>query len=103
VNLTNLDRKLANLGINFTELSNYDKLILLKYYYNDGYKFDWGYNASKYGINKYVINYNFDSKTLWTTSTRCCKYSPFYFKSDELGREFITNFRDMLEEYFNNL
>ena len=48
VNLTNLDKKLANLGINFTELSNYDKLILLRDYYNDGYKFDWNYPISKY-------------------------------------------------------
>lgn len=102
VNLTNLDRKLANFGINFTELSNYDKLILLRDYYNDGYKFNWNYTNGKV-INKYSINYNFDAKILWTTSARCCKYSPFYFKSDELGREFITNFRGMLEEYFINL
>ena len=98
VNLTNLDKKLANLGINFTELSNYDKLILLRDYYNDGYKFDWSYSNSKY-----IINYNLDSKFLWTSSAWYYKYSPFYFKSEELGRKFIINFRDMLEEYFINL
>lgn len=94
VNLTNLD----SLGINFIELSNYDKLILLRDYYNDGYKFYWSYTNTKY-----VINYNFDCKILLTISTRYYKYSPFYFKSEELGRKFIINFRDMLEEYFINL
>lgn len=98
VNLTNLDRKLANLGINFTELSNYDKLILLRDYYNDGYDFDWNYTDTKY-----LINYNFDSKILWVTSTRYYKYSPFYFKSYELGKEFMSNFDTKLREYFINL
>ena len=98
VNLTNLDRKLANLGINFIELSNYDKLILLRDYYNNGYKFEWSYP-----ISKHVINYNLNSKVLWVSSTQYYKYSPFYFKSEELGRKFIINFRDTLEEYFINL
>jgi len=98
VNLTNLDRKLGNLDINFIELSNYDKLILLRDYYNDGYKFYWSYP-----ISKHVINCNLNSKALWVSSTQYYKYSPFYFKSEELGRKFILNFRDMLEEYFINL
>lgn len=98
VNLTNLDRKLANLGINFTELSNYDKLRMLRDYYNDDYEFNWCDNSFKY-----VINYNFDSKILWINTTRYHKYSPFYFKSEELGKEFMTNFDTKLREYFINL
>lgn len=98
MNLTNLDRKLANLGINFIEISDYDKLLILRDYYNDDYEFNWYDNSSKY-----IINYNFDSKILWITTTRYYKYSPFYFKSEELGKEFITNFRNILEEYFINL
>ena len=98
VKLTNLDRKLANLGINFIEISDYDKLLMLRDYYNDGYEFNWCDNSFKY-----VINYNFDSKILWITITRYHKYSPFYFKSEELGKEFMTNFGTKLREYFNNL
>ena len=89
---------LTNFGINFIELPNYDKLILLRDYYNNGYKFEWSYTN-----NKYVINCNLNSKVLWVTSTQYYKYSPFYFKSEELGRKFIINFRDVLEEYFINL
>ena len=98
MNLTNLYRKLANLGINFTELSNYDKLIILRDYYNDDYEFNWSDDSIKY-----IIHYKFGSKILWVTTTRYYKYSPFYFKSEELGKEFMTNFDTKLREYFNNL
>ena len=98
VNLTNLYRKLTSLGIDFTELPNYDKLLMLRDYYNDGYKFNWYVNSPKY-----IINYAFDSKLLWIATTRYHKHSPFYFKSEELGKEFMTNFDTELKEYFINL
>ena len=98
VNLTNVDRKLDNLDINFIELPNYDELILLRDYYNDGYKFNWSDNSPKY-----IINYSFDSKLLWVSPIRYYKHSPFYFKSEELGKEFMINFDTKLREYFNNL
>jgi hypothetical protein len=80
--------------------SMYDKLIELRDYYNEECKFNWYNNSPKYCISS---NFKDDFKLLHLVTIVNYKNSPFYFKSKELAEEFMTNFDDMLKEYFINL
>ena len=68
------------------------KLHLLRDEYRQGWKPDWCDNSDKYKITKMRSDYE-----IVVTFSTC--YSSFLsFKTKEVAKEFLTNFRDLIEE-----
>lgn len=66
------------------------KLIQLRDYYNDGWKPDWNNSETKYAIH--ARNNKLEVSTVGTVSF------VLTFKTDELRRTFLDNFRDLIEQ-----
>ena len=70
------------------------KLHLLRDEYRQGWKPDWSDNCNKYGIKWNMIAGKVKLDIAW------CKYNPIFlsFPTEEIASEFLTNFRDLIEE-----
>ena len=70
------------------------KLHLLRDEYRQGWKPDWSDNCNKYGIKWNMIAGKVKLDIAW------CKYNPIFFSfpTDEIASEFLTNFRELIEE-----
>ena len=62
--------------------------------YRQGWKPDWSDNCNKYGIKWNMIAGKVKLDIAW------CKYNPIFFSfpTDEIASEFLTNFRDLIEQ-----
>ena len=73
------------------------KLILLRDFYNNGWKPDWG----KIIENKYHINKNYDRETNVLSFNVQIAFSPLTFltfNNSEYAHEFLDNFRELIEQ-----
>lgn len=73
------------------------KLILLRDFYNNGWKPDWG----KIIENKYHINKNYDRETNVLSFNVQIAFNPLTFltfNNSEYAHEFLTNFRELIEQ-----
>ena len=70
------------------------KLHLLRDEYRQGWLPDWSDNCNKYGIKWNMIAGKAKLDIAW------CKYNPIFFSfpTDEIASEFLTNFRELIEE-----
>lgn len=72
-------------------LTALNKLIELRDYYNQNWKPDWAHTRDV----KYCIC--FDAYNLRVFSLRLCQH-PLAFKTQKLAKQFLQNFRDLIEE-----
>lgn len=73
------------------------KLILLRDFYNNNWKPDWG----KIIENKYHINKNYDRETNVLSFNVQIAFNPLTFltfNNSEYAHEFLTNFRELIEQ-----
>ena len=70
------------------------KLHLLRDEYRQGWKPNWSDNCNKYVIKYNMIAGKMKLDIVW------CKYNPIFFSfpTDEIASEFLTNFRELIEE-----
>ena len=70
------------------------KLHLLRDEYRNGWKPNWCDNNDKYGIKWNLSARKKELTVAW------CKYNPIFFSfpTDEIASEFLTNFRELIEE-----
>ena len=70
------------------------KLHLLRDEYRQGWKPDWSDNCYKYGVKWNIFPRKKELIVTWRN------YDPLFlsFPTEEIAREFLTNFRDLIEE-----
>ena len=70
------------------------KLHLLRDEYRQGWKPNWGDNCYKYGVKWNIFPRKKELIVTW------CNYGPLFlsFPTEEIAREFLTNFRELIEQ-----
>ena len=86
------------INLYYDELSLYEKLIMLRNYYNDCGKIELNINETLYEIS-YIIK----KKKLDIFESHIYKSTPFRFKTRKLAEEYCSNFKYEIHEYFLNL